>query len=86
MNVVVASFGSDGDFNPLLAIAEALVRRGANVSFVANPQETYTDGMAAALDALGSSVAVREAARSAAARIGSVPTGADRAAEWIAAR
>jgi len=29
MNVVVTSFGSDGDFNPLLAIATALVRRDA---------------------------------------------------------
>jgi len=37
MNVVVTSFGSDGDFNPLLAIAAALVRRGAAVTFVANP-------------------------------------------------
>jgi rhamnosyltransferase subunit B len=37
MNVVVTSFGSDGDFNPLLAIADALVRRGVTVSFVANP-------------------------------------------------
>ena len=37
MNVVVASFGSDGDFNPLLAIAAALVRRGVAVTFVANP-------------------------------------------------
>ncbi len=37
MNVVVTSFGSDGDFNPLLAIAGALVRRGVTVTFVANP-------------------------------------------------
>jgi rhamnosyltransferase subunit B len=37
MNVVVTSFGSDGDFNPLLAIAAALVRRGTAVTFVANP-------------------------------------------------
>jgi rhamnosyltransferase subunit B len=37
MNVVVTSFGSDGDFNPLLAIAGALVRRGVAVTFVANP-------------------------------------------------
>ena len=37
MHVVVTSFGSDGDFNPLLAIAGALVRRGVSVTFVANP-------------------------------------------------
>ena len=37
MHVVVTSFGSDGDFNPLLAIAAALVRRGIEVTFVANP-------------------------------------------------
>jgi len=37
MNVVVTSFGSDGDVNPLLAIAGALVRRGVSVTFVANP-------------------------------------------------
>ncbi len=37
MNVVVTSFGSHGDFNPLLAIASALVRRGVTVTFVANP-------------------------------------------------
>jgi rhamnosyltransferase subunit B len=37
LDVVVTSFGSDGDFNPLLAIAAALVRRGATVTFVANP-------------------------------------------------
>jgi UDP:flavonoid glycosyltransferase YjiC (YdhE family) len=37
MNVVVTSFGSDGDFNPLLAIATALVRRGVTVTSVANP-------------------------------------------------
>src|SRR5271154_4358547 len=37
MNVVVTSFGSQGDFNPLLAIASALVRRGVTVTFVANP-------------------------------------------------
>ena len=37
MNVVATSFGSDGDFNPLLAIAGALVRRGVEVTFVANP-------------------------------------------------
>ncbi len=37
MNVVVTSFGSDGDVNPLLAIAGALVRRGVTVTFVANP-------------------------------------------------
>ena len=37
MNVVVTSFGSAGDFNPLLAIAAALVRRGVDVTFVANP-------------------------------------------------
>jgi UDP:flavonoid glycosyltransferase YjiC (YdhE family) len=37
MHVVVTSFGSDGDFNPLLAIAAALVRRGVTVTFVANP-------------------------------------------------
>jgi UDP:flavonoid glycosyltransferase YjiC (YdhE family) len=48
-------------------------------------KETNADGMAAALDALGRSDAVQEAARTAAARIASVPTGADRAAEWIAA-
>jgi rhamnosyltransferase subunit B len=37
MDVVVTSFGSDGDFNPLLAIAGELVRRGVAVTFVANP-------------------------------------------------
>src|SRR5215472_5623746 len=37
MDVVVTSFGSDGDFNPLLAIAGALVQRGVAVTFVANP-------------------------------------------------
>ncbi len=37
MNVVVTTFGSDGDVNPLLAIAAALVRRGVTVTFVANP-------------------------------------------------
>jgi rhamnosyltransferase subunit B len=37
MHVVVTSFGSDGDVNPLLAIADALVRRGVTVTFVANP-------------------------------------------------
>src|SRR5512143_325853 len=37
MHVVVTSFGSDGDFNPLLAIAAALVRRRVPVIFVANP-------------------------------------------------
>ena len=37
MEVVVTSFGSHGDFNPLLAIAGALVRRGVTVTFVANP-------------------------------------------------
>ncbi len=37
MHVVVTSFGSDGDVNPLLAIAAALVRRGVAVTFVANP-------------------------------------------------
>jgi rhamnosyltransferase subunit B len=37
VHVVVTSFGSDGDFNPLLAIAAALVRRGVTVTFVANP-------------------------------------------------
>ena len=37
MDVIVTSFGSDGDFNPLLAIAGALVRRGVAVTFVANP-------------------------------------------------
>ena len=37
MDVVVTSFGSAGDFNPLLAIAHALVRRSVGVSFVANP-------------------------------------------------
>jgi UDP:flavonoid glycosyltransferase YjiC (YdhE family) len=37
MHVVVTSFGSDGDFNPLLAIAAGLVRRGIAVTFVANP-------------------------------------------------
>ena len=37
MNVVVTSFGSAGDFNPLLAVAAALVRRGVSVTFVANP-------------------------------------------------
>src|SRR5947207_3448843 len=37
MKVVVTSFGSSGDFNPLLAIAAALVRRGSEVTFVANP-------------------------------------------------
>jgi hypothetical protein len=37
MHVVATSFGSDGDFNPLLAIAGALVRRGIAVTFVANP-------------------------------------------------
>ncbi len=37
MHVVVTSFGSDGDFNPMLAIAGALVRRGVAVTFVANP-------------------------------------------------
>jgi UDP:flavonoid glycosyltransferase YjiC (YdhE family) len=37
MEIVVTSFGSDGDFNPLLAIAGALVRRGVAVTFVANP-------------------------------------------------
>jgi rhamnosyltransferase subunit B len=37
MNVVITSFGSDGDVNPLLAIAGALVRRGVAVTFVANP-------------------------------------------------
>jgi rhamnosyltransferase subunit B len=37
MDVVVTSFGSDGDFNPLLAIAGALVRQGSRVTFVANP-------------------------------------------------
>jgi rhamnosyltransferase subunit B len=37
MRVVVTSFGSSGDFNPLLAIAAALQQRGAAVSFVANP-------------------------------------------------
>src|SRR5215470_6477446 len=37
MHVVVTTFGSDGDFNPLLAIAAALVRRGIAVTFVANP-------------------------------------------------
>ncbi len=37
MEVVVTSFGSDGDVNPLLAIAGALVRRGVGVTFVANP-------------------------------------------------
>jgi rhamnosyltransferase subunit B len=37
MRVVVTSFGSDGDVNPLLAIAGALVRRGVTVTFVANP-------------------------------------------------
>ncbi|HUN58795.1 MAG TPA: glycosyltransferase [Candidatus Binataceae bacterium] len=35
--VVVTSFGSDGDLNPLLAIAAALVRRNLSVTFVANP-------------------------------------------------
>jgi UDP:flavonoid glycosyltransferase YjiC (YdhE family) len=37
LGAVVTSFGSDGDFNPLLAIAAALVRRGVTVTFVANP-------------------------------------------------
>jgi rhamnosyltransferase subunit B len=37
LDVVVTSFGSDGDFNPLLAIAAALVRCGTTVTFVANP-------------------------------------------------
>ncbi|HVN86516.1 MAG TPA: glycosyltransferase [Candidatus Binatia bacterium] len=37
MQIVVTSFGSDGDFNPLLAIAAALVRRGVTITFVANP-------------------------------------------------
>lgn len=37
MHVIVTSFGSDGDFNPLLAIAGALVRRGVTVTFVTNP-------------------------------------------------
>lgn len=37
MHVVVTSFGSAGDFNPLLAIAAALVQRGVVVTFVANP-------------------------------------------------
>jgi rhamnosyltransferase subunit B len=37
MKVVVTSFGSAGDFNPLLAIAAALLRRGVDVTFVANP-------------------------------------------------
>ncbi len=37
MQVVVTSFGSAGDFNPLLAIAAALVRNGVGVTFVANP-------------------------------------------------
>ena len=37
MHVVVTTFGSDGDFNPVLAIAGALVRRGVAVTFVANP-------------------------------------------------
>jgi rhamnosyltransferase subunit B len=37
LHIVVTSFGSDGDFNPLLAIAAALVRRGVTVTFVANP-------------------------------------------------
>ena len=37
MKVVVTSFGSDGDVNPLLAIAGALVRRNVDVTFVANP-------------------------------------------------
>ncbi len=37
MRVVVTSFGSSGDFNPLLAIAAALRQRGDEVSFVANP-------------------------------------------------
>jgi rhamnosyltransferase subunit B len=37
MKVVVTSFGSDGDVNPLLAIAGALVRHGVTVTFVANP-------------------------------------------------
>src|SRR5215470_12399473 len=37
MNIVVTSFGSDGDFNPLLAVAAGLVRRKVGVSFVANP-------------------------------------------------
>jgi rhamnosyltransferase subunit B len=37
MNVVVTTFGSDGDVNPMLAVAAALVRRGVSVSFVANP-------------------------------------------------
>lgn len=37
MKVVVTSFGSAGDFNPLLAIAAGLMRRGADVTFVSNP-------------------------------------------------
>jgi hypothetical protein len=37
MDAVVTSFGSHGDFNPLLAIARALVGRGVAVTFVANP-------------------------------------------------
>src|SRR5262245_22903452 len=37
MKVVVTSAGSNGDFNPPLAIAAALARRGVEVTFVANP-------------------------------------------------
>lgn len=37
MHVVVTTSGSDGDVNPVLALAAALVRRGAQVSFVTNP-------------------------------------------------
>jgi rhamnosyltransferase subunit B len=37
MKVVMTSFGSSGDVNPLLAIAAALVRAGSEVTFVANP-------------------------------------------------
>ncbi len=37
MHVVVTSFGSSGDVNPLLAVAAALRRRGVDVTFVANP-------------------------------------------------
>jgi len=37
MHAVVTSFGSAGDFNPLLAIAARLARDGADVTFVANP-------------------------------------------------
>lgn len=48
MRVLMSTFGSEGDLNPLVAIGKALQQLGAEVDFIANPfyeQRVLSEGL-----------------------------------------